>query len=175
MVKYITVDDVRDFTKVTSTEYSDSAITKMIEYAESLIDERLASNFVSGGDTVTEYYDGTGTKFLILDNYPILSITSLDVDDDNDGTFEYSLTEGTDYEFDSWGRVTLTDDAGIAVFAKYVRNVKVIYKYGYSDVPSIIKYLATAIVANLIQRNAELQAEIDDLFNRLTKLRMTLA
>lgn len=87
--------------------------------------------FVS--QTFTEYYNGTGDRYLYLDNYPVTEITSVHEDPDWDwGSDE--LIESTEYR--------IIDDMGIvyqSIFPKGHQNIKVIYTAGYTTVPEDLK------------------------------------
>jgi len=168
MVKYATVDDVRNFTNVNSAEFSDAQITSMIEYAESFIDARTGHDFTEGGVTLTEYYDGNGTDSFFLNHFPVLSVSSLSVDANNDGTYT-ELTEGrtNDYVlYNDVGRVVLTDDCNTtSVWPDYPKSIKITYTYGYSSVPDYVKFLTVLIVANLLK-----PGDFDNMISEVFKL-----
>lgn len=125
-------------TKPTSGEVND-----WIADASARIAERTGRAYTE--TTVTdEYHDGTGSEFILLDHYPITTMTSLTVDND-------ALTLNTDY----WVKDA---DAGVieckiapakraSGLATGHRNVKASYKYGLTAIPSSVKDLCAVMVA----------------------------
>lgn len=86
--------------------------------------------------TYTEYYDGTGDKYLFLKNIPVISITS--IHDDSDWTWGSSTAlDSTEYR--------VMDDKYIiyqGFFSSGDQNIKVVYKAGYSTIPGDLKQAA---------------------------------
>ena len=84
--------------------------------------------------SVTQYIDGNGHSRFILDETPVVSITSLSVDEGREYTTEL---ESTEYRVDAeTGVVTLygdplPDDTADAV--------KVVYQAGYEEIPTDIE------------------------------------
>lgn len=164
---YCSVSEVREFTKVQSVEYSDDVITLMIENAQAMIDDITNSTF-GGTKTVTEYYEVEDDKnYFFTNHYPIVSISSLEVDDDNDGDFT-ALTEGDDFEWWDYGKIQLKEDASISSFPSYIKSIKITYSYGNSSVPEIIRYLTLLLVQQQMQDSPALSRKIDELINRLS-------
>lgn len=90
--------------------------------------------------TFTEYYDGDGSDILFLDNYPIVSITT--VHQDSDRAFgSDTLIAATDY-------LTYADNrklVGIGTrWFKDIQTIKVVYVAGYT-IGSIPEDLVNAI------------------------------
>lgn len=103
---------------------------------------------------VTEYYSGTGKSTLILNRRPVNSITRI-------------IEIGTISEADLSGTVELIGAEGIIkvvtnhgegvyepIFRRGTKNIKVTYRYGFSDYPSrvasAIKNLVAAKMLNTI-------------------------
>lgn len=122
--------------------------------------------------THTEQYDGRGESVLIVNNYPIQSITS--IYDDVDRSFSASTL------IDSSNYVCTNEDAnggmirgdGI-IFSKGVKNIKVIYSAGYDTIPQDLVYACEKLVMadyveNLSSKNT---AESDEVIYRPSKMR----
>jgi hypothetical protein len=123
--------------------------------------------------SLTEYFDGqkqdiigTGqySKMIVLRNYPIQSITSFQILNSDQtvnksyaaltvesiiaGTYyttDYTLDTSTDNITNTIipsGRINLISD----IIPTGVKNVKVVYTYGYSAVPILISNLASCLV-----------------------------
>jgi len=174
-IEYCSINDVRNYTKVQSAEYDDTSITLMIEQAQDIIDERSKMDFTTSGNSVVEYYDGSGDNIMFTRNYPIISISEIAIDDNDNETYDKVLTSD-EYEIDTeTGRIHLTADATISKFPAYIRGVRITYDYGYSAVPGIIKQLTILMVADMLEINPTRAIQIEDLFMRLTKARIELA
>jgi len=91
----------------------------------------------------TEYHNGNWNKTLNLKQYPVNSITSIH----DDVGLEYgsdTLIDSDDYATDmAAGIVELLS----SVFAKGVKNIKVVYNAGYTTIPSGLEYWAVKLVA----------------------------
>lgn len=94
----------------------------------------------------TEHLDGSGAVDIGLAMYPVDTLTSLEILND-DGTVSETVdvTDGT-------GDVWLRKEIGVLVlkggtFSHGVRNVKVIYSPGFNPVPSSINAAALMILA----------------------------
>jgi hypothetical protein len=168
---YASVAEVRSFTKVQAVEYSDAAITILIENAQAYIDEVAHTTF-GGSTAVTEYREVEDKRNWFFTNYyPIISITSLKVDDDDDGTY----TEIGSSDFDWWtsGLIKLNDDADISYFPSYNKCIEIKYNYGYASVPELIRFMTLVHVALQIQDSVELQRQMSDLVQRVKAIYVT--
>ena len=116
--------------------------------------EDITGMTFDGESEITEYYNGTGKNYLILNRKPVNSIEEIIV--------VGSLSEG-----DLSGLVELIEKEGIIrlasvysegvegpVFRKGNKNIKVTYKYGTTDYPgnvaNAIKNLVAAKCLNLV-------------------------
>jgi len=104
--------------------------------------------------TYTESYDGNGTNSLFLKHYPIISITSLTLDDT-------ALTEDTDfYNYGPEGFIKLDSD----IFTKDFKNVDIVYVAGHgaarANISNVLKNTLKTWVARVFQ------AEIVDFSQR---------
>jgi hypothetical protein len=94
--------------------------------------------------TVTEYYDGTGTSILILKNYPIIVLTSINMDVNR--VFDTStIVSSSDYYVDSnAGRIELL---GGNIWKKGQKNIQVIYSRGWETIPLDLKQAGLELAA----------------------------
>lgn len=93
--------------------------------------------------TVTETYEGDESNTLVLDNYPVISLTSLTID----GT---SITPANVDIWKDTGKILLTDEAEETKFKTTTsgeRLIEATYVYGTSEVPSYVKRLTECIAA----------------------------
>lgn len=89
-------------------------------------------------DDYVELYDGTGDEFLVLNQFPINSVSKVEeysgLDSNNDETWE-ELEQGIDYErivIPSTKDYILLDGS---LFSFGNQNIRITYNAGYSDIP----------------------------------------
>ena len=168
---YCSVSEVRLITKVQSGEYSDAAVTLMIENAQGKIDQVTGTTF-GVATTVIEYYDFDDQRnWFFTDHYPIISITKLEVDNDDDSN--YTELSSSTYDWWNYGLVKLNDDAIISCFPNFNKSTKITYVYGSTTVPALIKHLCLLMVAQQIRDSPELVREINDLIDRVKEIKVT--
>jgi hypothetical protein len=119
-----TAQDVRDYlegygidTTILSDSWIDKQITREIIPA---VEKKTGQSFLSIQE-VTEYYNGTGRKTIIINRRPILEIVNVEK---NGGAVNVILEakKGIIHQ-------------EIGIFPKGEKNIKVTYKYGYTEPP----------------------------------------
>ena len=87
--------------------------------------------------TYTESYDGNGTRCLFLKHYPIVSVTSLTLDDT-------ALVENTDfYVYGTEGYIKLDSD----IFTQDLKNVAIVYVAGHGATRALV----SAVLKNTLK------------------------
>ena len=103
---------------------------------------------------ITEYHDGDGITGLIFTNeFPVRTVESLY--DDNVYPHTYAsgyLVSTDDYVWYDEGRIELVT----GYFNKGLKNIKIIYTAGYSEVPADLEFLATKWSALVFQERKRL-------------------
>ena len=134
---YCTQTDVERYLNYTFSQNPDPLITDLITRATAIIDQYCKRDFNQHTDQ-TEYYDGDGTYWIFLKHIPVISVSSVYIDDD--------LVDSDEY-------VVLTEQGAIRRKEKIwpigVANIKVTYTYGYASVPDAIKDACTRLVVNM--------------------------
>lgn len=125
----ITLQEYKDYAKITQTEL-DSFLEIMAEEAESIVESYLGRKLVA--DDYTDYYDGTNSNYLIVDNYPINSITSIYKYEDG----VYQELDLSEYNYRTFGHKIIIDDY---IFEEGVGNYKVVYNGGWESLPKDIE------------------------------------
>jgi hypothetical protein len=158
---------------ITEVDFTSGSNADLIYEAEAEL-EAVTGKKWTNANSITEYFDGQNkdilgtsgqySRMIVLRNYPIQSITSLQIlNSDQSVNKSYaalsaaSITAGTyytvDYTLDTStdnitntiipsGRINLISD----IFPTGVKNIKVVYTYGYSTVPILIQNLASCMV-----------------------------
>lgn len=126
-----TLAHVKEVLKIpTAVTTDDDLIQNLITRISDDIEKTCGRSFHSA--TFTEYYNGDGGNRLLLNNYPISSITSLYDDTDRNYGSDTLIDSGDYISDDAAGMVIL--DGGL--FAEGLKNIKITYVAGYSTIPS---------------------------------------
>lgn len=88
--------------------------------------------------SLTEYYDGDGTRVLFVDNYPINSIDKLYIDSSRVFAASSEIASANYFYDSDRGRIVVPD----TVFAEGFRTVKLISNGGFSTIPWDIRNAA---------------------------------
>ncbi len=169
---YCTISDIRDISKIESSELSDDAIHRLILRKTKYIDE-ITGRTWKGIQTMTdEYYDGDGNDILWFNQTDIQSFTSLSIDDDGDGTYtNITITSGGINYVHVYeeGRLVIDNrkDVEVSAFAAGPKSVKVTYTYGNSEPSEDVKELCVQLCLNEIHNDSNRQRKIDELITML--------
>jgi len=165
----ISVTDLKTHMGQPSGETTDNTllaniIAEIEEYIQNVVCQR---QFASA--EYTEYYDGDGEDKLFLDNFPIVSVTS--IYDDPDRVYPAgTLIASTNYIlYKRYGYVQLYG----SVFSAGAQNIKITYKGGYGTgageiaMPNDIKMaLKDYMLAKYLLQKGQIQA-ISETSNRI--------
>lgn len=148
---YITESDLENHILQDIDSTYSTWISTIIGFVEDYIDKYCGTNFSTLG-SVTRYYDGSGVGELSIDN--LTAITSVQILNNN-GDVESNLTENTDY----WlyplnetvkNKLVLTGTNLSSSFPDRPRAVKITGTFGYTTVPSPVKFAGIQLAAKII-------------------------
>jgi hypothetical protein len=163
---YCTITDVRNYTNVQSGEYSDTALQMMIDTTTSVIDKQTGKTW-QGVETETDaYFDGNGRDYLFISD-DLVSIVSLAIDDDDDGTYT-SISSAYYKVYIDKGGIWLDSDSPVPLFTKGRQTVKISYTHGFADPTDDVRHLCLLMVANMMKMDATRTSIIDSLKNSLS-------
>lgn len=123
-----------------------SACTDMIE---SLCGRRFASTAY-----VLEKYDGTGTSELLLKNFPVIVLASIEVRNSLDASGTWETVDTEDY-FEEDGILTLA----YGKFTRGKENYRISYTAGFDTIPYDLQYLCMKLVGNALNNQAGIKSE----------------
>ena len=168
MTDYCTVEEVRNYTGIASEELPDSIVSTMITAVTKDIDAKTGKTWQGVATASNEYYTGDGSDTLFLCRPNIIELLSIEIDDDDDGTYT-TVTPSKVKVYKDEGILVLRDDAEVTTFPTYDKSTKVTYTYATatSSVPEDIKMLALDMVANLLHKDPARQERIDRKINEL--------
>lgn len=140
----VSLSDLKSYLQITSSD-KDTLLGDLMNSASHLAN-RLTGRFFRDKD-YTEYYDGDGTRELILKNAPINSITSIhdDVNRDFNSDSQIDVSADVLQETES-GIVRLWNNE--SAFVKGTANIKVVYNAGYTQalMPHDIRFAVNEMV-----------------------------
>lgn len=142
--------DYLDIENLNTSE--DARIEFFINQASDAIERYCNRKFVS--QTFTEIYDGRNYDRLLVNQYPISSITSIYVDPSwvFDST---SLIAATEYQIANESEIRYK-----SIFPRGIGNIKITYVAGYAAIPSALEGACLQLVDYLYQQRSDRRAGI---------------
>jgi hypothetical protein len=153
-MSYATLSEFKAAVGITDT-VDDSALQAVLDATDTLIDLYCDRKTGFGTATETRYYTAEDWEYVLTDD--LVSVTTLQTDDDANGTYETTWTSGTDYvlaprnaALDGFPYTEIdTSVTWPRNFPKDVYlGVKVVGVFGFPSVPAAVKQ------AEIIQANA---------------------
>lgn len=133
----------------TADTTDDSALQSVLDATDALIDNYCDRRQGFGTATETRYYTALDWSYVLTDD--IVSITTLQTDDNADGVYETTWTAGTDFvlapannALDGWPytEIDTSVQAPRAFPVAVYRGVKVVGVFGWPSVPTAVKQAA---------------------------------
>jgi len=106
----------------------DAVLTEWMEGLQKRFDAYCERTLLYSA-SVTEYHDG-GERWLLLDRYPVESISSIIIDQDREWDSEDALTEDEDYVLNA-DRGRIAYGTGEYLWTAGFQNIRVVYAGGY--------------------------------------------
>ena len=113
------------------------------------------TNRLLKGRTITGYYEGNGSNTFMAPEYPINSITSINIDSDREYGTD-SLIDSDTYTFDSQGFIVLDSNT----FSTSRQANKIVYDVGYTTIPYNLNVAALDQIKFLFRRHLNNQEGI---------------
>jgi len=151
---YTTEQKVKDYLGITSLPSPLTSISAWISSIESFINNYCNTEFETEPAT-TKLYDGTGKRFVLVDN--LLTLTKVEILN-NDGNVDFTIDATDEYYLYPANKTPKTRiviesaNAPISIFQKGYQNVKVTGTFGHSSsVPKDVELAATKLVAGIME------------------------
>ena len=176
MAVYCTVTEFRNYSQIPSGEISDAAVSQMVSGCTSQIDSRTGRTWQGIATQTNEYYDGTGTNIMFLDNVDIASVTEVAIDDDFDQT--YTVLSSSSPKWYDWypdGVIKINASGSPPTFTKGAKTVRVTYTYGNATPTDAIKQLCIEMASNLVNFDENRETRIEREIKRLKHFGSTMA
>ena len=189
--QYVDKDDLKAYIGLTGTA-QDNNIDTAIDSASRLIDSVCGRKFSQDDSVVVKTF--TPKSSIYLDTPDISTTTGLIVklDDNDDGTFETTLTLNTDYiveptnprvititggttYYEPYNKITILDTRSSERFDPTIKNnIQITAKWGYSAVPEDIKTATLIQALRYFKRKdtpfntyGDINTGVSELFSRL--------
>lgn len=163
-IDYITPEVLKATLQLDGTSYADRDIQRAISAASRGIDWECGRRFYADTDaTQIRYYQPIDAYTVLIDD--LITLTTLQTDQDGDGTFEETWTVNSDFFLeplnaaaDGWPftRLCLNPSAASQGFpAGRPRSVKVTGKFGWAETPDAIVSATGLVASKLLKRSRE--------------------
>jgi hypothetical protein len=156
---YVTADELKTTLDLEGT-YADDDIDIACAAASRAIDGYTDSRFYP--TTETRYYTARCyDTHIVIDD--AVSVTSVTVDTDGNGSYDETWVEGTDFYLDPPNavlvgqptrRLDLRSQAG-RTFPTYARAIKVIGSFGWAETPAQVRQAARILAGRFVKRAAK--------------------
>jgi len=104
---------------------------------------------------LTEYYEGDGSNKFMSPEFPINSITSINIDSERDYDTD-TLIDSDTYTFNTKGLITLDE----STFSTSPQAVKIVYNVGYATIPPDLSIACLDQIKFLFRRHLNNQEGI---------------
>ena len=168
MADLITLQQYKDFAGLQGVQH-DARINVIIDSVSQLVKNYCGTNFIDNYSSAkTQYFDITDSRTtrIMLDEGPIVSVTSVQERESQADSYVTLITENSDssgkYEYiidtitDS---IIRTNSTGVKYFPKGHKAVKVVYRAGYSATPEDLKLAVFDLIKYYLkdERKARMQ------------------
>lgn len=158
---YVTNDDFKASVDLTGFTFADTDVTGAILGSSIAIDEICGRRFYDDANaSQVRYY--TPARADVIAIHDLITLTSIELDDDDDGTYETALSSGQ-YVLEPpnaladgkpWTHIRLRPTSSVH-FSSYPQSVKVTGKFGWAAVPQPIVEATKIIAAQVLRRKRE--------------------
>lgn len=131
MPLYATLQEVREFTKAQTSEYTDTAINNFIMRATDEIDNETDRTWQEAVTETDAYFDGDGLDILYLNHTDLQSLTSIAIrTTGGDSTATYTSVTTSKVALYPEGYLVLYSDAEVTNFTAGLKTAKLTYTHG---------------------------------------------
>lgn len=159
---YITLAELKNTAEISNVTFLDYDAQVAITAASKGIEEYTGRVFYSSSGTQQMFYEWSGARCIETDD--IVSLGTVQVDYDRDGTYETTWVSGTDFRLEPYNasfRGKPYEELGLLPRAVYYRPtwypalIKVTATFGWPAVPAQVKQATTILAIRLLRRARE--------------------
>lgn len=156
---YCTLTEVKAALRISDT-VDDTLLENAVEAASRRIDGECSRRFYQDGSATARTYAATRHDLIIVDDISTTSGLIVKIDDDADGTFETTLTSGTDFQLEPVNALTQAKpvtmlralDTGWPVAANGRTLIQITARWGWPAVPDAIREATVLLAARQFRR-----------------------
>lgn len=139
-----TLADVKEALGITDNT-QDSLLTNLINRATDIIEKYCDGRRFASTDYTNEEYDGDGSHFLTLKNFPVSALTSVQRMTGDFTTPSWDTLDSSMYKYlDEEGQIYYTGG-----FSSGIRNYRASYTAGYTTIPNDLAQACITLVSYL--------------------------
>lgn len=117
---------------------------------------RITRQNFDGVQTITEYYDGTGSAIMVLRRRPIVQLIAISYTN-VDANLYYLTPNAMQIIYDEGvlkAKANFNESSYIPIFYKGTRNLRITYQYGYAECPgdvaeAIMRFTASEVLGHI--------------------------
>lgn len=157
---YVQIEEFKSTIELSGTSFSDEDVKIALRASCRAIDEKLDRRFYPDADAAqVRYY--SPDNFWTLDIDDLVTLTTLKIDRDANGTFEETWTLNTDFTAEPlnaaadskpWTKLCVHPLGNFTFPAGYPRTVELTGKFGWLVVPAAIEQATTLLAHRLLKR-----------------------
>ena len=159
MTSYVTLPDVKAALRITDT-VDDDLLASLAATASRRIDNRCGRRFYADGSATARTYVALQTGVVMVDDISTLTGLVVKADYDFDGTFETTLTAGTDFQVEPTNALAKGDPVNLLrstgsmfpVASNGQALVQVTARWGWPSVPDAIAEATRLLVLRQFRR-----------------------
>lgn len=142
----VTLGNTKTFLGINNSD-KDELLTMLINMSTDYLETKCGRRFASTVYTQEEY-TGSGNNELVLEQFPIISFTSLEHNQAVNNSDDWDVADAEDYWVDSnSGTITKT-----STFAKFPNAYRVTYTAGYASIPYDLQYTCMTFVSEFLNK-----------------------
>lgn len=153
----VTLDNAKDFLGITDSS-KDDLLEILINQATDYIENECNRRFESTVYTEQEY-SGRGIKTIQLDEFPVITFTLLEVNNNTDNTDNWSEIDTDNY----W----VEEDTGILTkttnYAKGNKNYRATYTAGFTTIPHDLQFACMMLVSETFNKRKAMGVKSESL------------
>ena len=161
MTVYIDTEDLKETLGISNTDFTDDDLENAAPSASGIVDSICGRTFGQDSADTTRYFAPEDPTLLGFGRDDLVSLTSVAIDRDGDGTYEETLTLDTDFRLgppnaaahgEPYAWIEAMPGQNFVTSGGYV---KVVGKFGWPAVPAEVAEATRIITVKLLRRKRE--------------------
>lgn len=160
--EYVTSGELKATLSLTGETFADADIAVAVESASRAVDDLCGRRFYKDASAVARYYTPPSPRVLVIDD--MVTLTSVKLDTDGDGTFGTTWTSGTEFvplplnaaaDGKPYTRLEVRAHSSAYFRQGYDKSVEVTAIFGWDAVPPAVENATSILATILLKRMRE--------------------